>query len=119
MPASPAGDPILKRFRASLDALYGDRIERVVLYGSRARGDAQVWAALRELVLRRSCAGDKARPLTGAIGAPSGSSPQCHVARGCRRSVVDRNELGASSTAWRRRYVGNPRRSTTGMLRVR
>jgi len=37
---------------------------------------APVWAAQRELVLRRSCAGDKARPLTGAIGAPSGSSPQ-------------------------------------------
>jgi len=32
-------DPILKRFRAALDELYGDRIERVVLYGSRARGD--------------------------------------------------------------------------------
>src|SRR3984893_1610231 len=41
MPASPAVDPMLKRFRAALDALYGDRIERVVLYGSRARGDAQ------------------------------------------------------------------------------
>ncbi len=34
-------DPILKRFRASLNQLYGDRIERVVLYGSRARGDAR------------------------------------------------------------------------------
>src|SRR5206468_2597070 len=31
---------ILKRFRAALDALYGDRIERLVLFGSRARGDA-------------------------------------------------------------------------------
>ena len=41
MPASPASDPILKRFRATLDTLYGDRIERVVAYGSRARGDAQ------------------------------------------------------------------------------
>ena len=41
MPASPASDPILKRFRAALDTLYGDRIERVVAYGSRARGDAQ------------------------------------------------------------------------------
>jgi len=37
MRASPADDPILKRFRAALDALYGDRIERVVLFGSRAR----------------------------------------------------------------------------------
>ena len=41
MPVSPAADPVLKRFRAALDALYGDRIERVVLFGSRARGDAQ------------------------------------------------------------------------------
>jgi hypothetical protein len=72
MPASPASDPVLKRFRAPLATLYGDRIERVVLYGSRARGDAQVWAALRELVPRRSCAGDKARPLTGAIGLRQG-----------------------------------------------
>lgn len=35
-----ADDPILKRFRAALDELYGDRLERVMLYGSRARGDA-------------------------------------------------------------------------------
>src|SRR5438445_7420584 len=41
MPASPADDLILKQFRAGLDALYGDRIERVVLFGSRARGDAR------------------------------------------------------------------------------
>jgi predicted nucleotidyltransferase len=32
-------DPILKRFRAALDEMYGDRLERVVLFGSRA-GDA-------------------------------------------------------------------------------
>jgi predicted nucleotidyltransferase len=36
-----AADPILKRFRAALDELYGERIERVVLFGSRARGDAR------------------------------------------------------------------------------
>ena len=41
MPASPADDPVLKRFRAALDTLYGNRIERVVLFGSRARGDAR------------------------------------------------------------------------------
>lgn len=41
MSASPANDPVLRRFRASLDGLYGNRIERVVLHGSRARGDAQ------------------------------------------------------------------------------
>ena len=33
-------DPILSRLRRVLDELYGDRIERVVLFGSRARGDA-------------------------------------------------------------------------------
>jgi uncharacterized protein len=35
-------DPALARFRAALDAIYGDRTERVVLFGSRARGDAHV-----------------------------------------------------------------------------
>jgi predicted nucleotidyltransferase len=34
-------DPILARFRASLDEVYGARIDRVVLFGSRARGDAR------------------------------------------------------------------------------
>jgi predicted nucleotidyltransferase len=33
-------DPILGRFRAALDELYGDSLERVVLFGSRARRDA-------------------------------------------------------------------------------
>lgn len=32
---------ILDRFRAALAQAYGERIERVVLFGSRARGDAQ------------------------------------------------------------------------------
>ncbi len=41
MTARPADDPILKRFRAALDELYGERIERVVLFGSRARGEAR------------------------------------------------------------------------------
>lgn len=40
MSPATAADPILKRFRAALDEMYGDRIERVVLFGSRARGDA-------------------------------------------------------------------------------
>ena len=34
-------DPILSRFRAALADAYGERIERVVLFGSRARGDAR------------------------------------------------------------------------------
>jgi predicted nucleotidyltransferase len=39
MPPNAKADPILSRFRAALDQIYGDRLERVVLYGSRARGD--------------------------------------------------------------------------------
>ena len=31
---------ILLRFRAAVDEAYGNRVERIVLYGSRARGDA-------------------------------------------------------------------------------
>jgi len=34
-------DPVLSRFRAALDETYGQRLERVVLFGSRARGDAR------------------------------------------------------------------------------
>ena len=33
-------DPVLRRISTSLRAIYGDRIERLVLFGSRARGDA-------------------------------------------------------------------------------
>ncbi|MGA8028062.1 MAG: nucleotidyltransferase domain-containing protein [Bryobacteraceae bacterium] len=41
--ASPLAraDPILTKFRDALTEMYGDRLERVVLYGSRARGDAR------------------------------------------------------------------------------
>jgi uncharacterized protein (UPF0332 family)/predicted nucleotidyltransferase len=38
--ADIAYDPVLRRFRDALDRVYGKRVERVVLYGSRARGDA-------------------------------------------------------------------------------
>jgi predicted nucleotidyltransferase len=36
----PTDDPVLRRYKAALDATYGDQIDRVVLFGSRARGDA-------------------------------------------------------------------------------
>src|SRR5258708_36109316 len=39
MRANPKDDPVLKRFCAALGEAYGDRLERVVLFGSRARGD--------------------------------------------------------------------------------
>jgi uncharacterized protein len=38
---SKVDDPIMSRFRSALDEVYGERIERVVLFGSRARGDAR------------------------------------------------------------------------------
>ncbi len=34
-------DPILTRFRANLAEIYGERLDRVVLFGSRARGEAK------------------------------------------------------------------------------
>ena len=41
MSGKPHDDPVLTRFRASVTELYGGRLERVVLFGSRARGDAK------------------------------------------------------------------------------
>ena len=35
-----AVDPVLARFRKSLADIYGERLARVVLFGSRARGEA-------------------------------------------------------------------------------
>jgi predicted nucleotidyltransferase len=40
MDNAAVNDPILTRFRHALDEVYGARLERVVLYGSRARGNA-------------------------------------------------------------------------------
>lgn len=37
----PFDDSVLSRVRDALAALYGDNIDRIVLYGSRARGDAR------------------------------------------------------------------------------
>jgi predicted nucleotidyltransferase len=41
MHTKPPNDPILARFRAAVDEMYGKQLERVVLFGSRARGDAR------------------------------------------------------------------------------
>ena len=41
MTAKPQNDPVLKRFRDAVVEIYCERLERVVLFGSRARGDAQ------------------------------------------------------------------------------
>lgn len=40
-PMASQQDPVLERFRSALAAVYGDRVERVVLFESRARGDAR------------------------------------------------------------------------------
>jgi predicted nucleotidyltransferase len=40
MRALPTDDPVLRRYKAALEDLYGDQIDRVILFGSRARGDA-------------------------------------------------------------------------------
>ncbi len=37
----PPNDPVLQHFCAAVTEIYGARVERVVLFGSRARGDAQ------------------------------------------------------------------------------
>jgi predicted nucleotidyltransferase len=39
MPAAILDDPILTRFAAEVRAAYGERLERIILFGSRARGD--------------------------------------------------------------------------------
>nr|WP_294548483.1 nucleotidyltransferase domain-containing protein [uncultured Rhodopila sp.] len=39
MTISGSADPVLARFRRDVDAVYGDGVDRVVLFGSRARGD--------------------------------------------------------------------------------
>jgi predicted nucleotidyltransferase len=36
----PTDDPVLQRFKSALSEMYGEQIDRVVLFGSRARGDA-------------------------------------------------------------------------------
>ncbi|MSP02584.1 MAG: nucleotidyltransferase domain-containing protein [Acetobacteraceae bacterium] len=42
MSANVVSDPVLTRFRVALNKVYGtQRIERVMLFGSRARGDAR------------------------------------------------------------------------------
>ena len=38
---NPLTDSVITRFRAALADLYGARLERVVLFGSRARGDSR------------------------------------------------------------------------------
>lgn len=54
MPMTVTDDPVLMRFRKALDVMYGDRIDRVVLFGSRARGDARTGSDYDVAVFLRS-----------------------------------------------------------------
>ncbi len=60
MSATALANPVLGRFRKALDEMYGSRLERVVLFGSRARGDARpdsdydVAVFLRDMIDRGS-----------------------------------------------------------------
>jgi predicted nucleotidyltransferase len=52
MPTSPAHlQPLLAGLRAALDALYGERLDRLVLYGSQARGDTHAESDVDVLVV--------------------------------------------------------------------
>ena len=68
MQIPPINDPILRRFRAALADLYGDRLERAVLFGSRARGDARPDSDYDVAVFLRDYHGlwDEAGPLADA-----------------------------------------------------
>ncbi len=50
---SPAVQSILAELRVQLEQLYGDRLERLVLYGSQARGDAEPDSDIDVLVVLR------------------------------------------------------------------
>ncbi len=65
---SPASDPVLRGFRTVLGALYGDRLERAMLFGSRARWDARPDSDYDIAIFLRDYHGlwDEAGPLADA-----------------------------------------------------
>lgn len=68
MQVPPINDPILQRFRDTLTRLYGHRLERVVLFGSRAREDARPKSDYDVAVFLRDYHGmwDESGPLADA-----------------------------------------------------
>ena len=81
-------DPILARLRASLNKVNGARVDRVVLFGSRARGDARpdsdydVAVFLKEPESFWKESGRLAEIGTDILCDPAPSSTRCHSGRG-------------------------------------
>jgi predicted nucleotidyltransferase len=66
---APEITPLLRDLRAGLDALYGERLARLVLFGSHARGDAREDSDVDVLVVLRGEVGfyrevERTGPLT-------------------------------------------------------
>ena len=100
---SSADDPILSRYRAALDHIYGDRVARVVLYGSRARGDAHEGIGLRCRVVSAR----RIRPLAGARPSGPSSAPRSsrRMGRSSNRTPFrGRNPYGRPHAAHARAY---------------
>src|SRR5882724_5511644 len=109
-------DRILKRLRVALDSLYGERIERVVLFGSRARGDADNesdydvavflndltdrWGELYRLADLRADFLEAADVFIDAKPYPAGA----YRAGACRACRTARRDLGRSIRPGRRAY---------------
>nr|WP_294557424.1 nucleotidyltransferase domain-containing protein [uncultured Rhodopila sp.] len=99
-------DPALIRFRQALGRMYGDRLDRVVLFGSRARGDAHAesdydvaiflkslpdrWAELDRLARLRVEMIDETGAFFDAIPYPAGAlSERTPLMHEIRRDGVD------------------------------
>ena len=113
MPLAALDDPVLKRFRAALDELYGDRVERVVLFGSpRPRRRTRGFGLRRRGVPERS-----KRPL--ARTEPPGGSQHRHSLRnrrvhprhGLPRRLLRRAHAADARNPLRRhRFMSSPSR---------
>ena len=94
MLATLANDPVLARFRRALDEMYGNQLDRVVLFGSRARGDARPDSDYDVAVFLKSLP-DRWAELDRLIGAIAARHHQRHVAGGMQEQMVQRR-VGAA-----------------------
>jgi predicted nucleotidyltransferase len=102
---SSVSDPVLRHFRAELDTLYGDRLERAMLFGSRARGDARADSDYDIAVFLRDYRGlwDEAGPLadvtteilyeTGAVLTPIPFPAEAYSERTALMSEIRREGI--------------------------